>query len=82
MGIYTADNWFDEISPFTLGITQFFGYKVNGGTAYEYIEMLHADIIINTKYFQFSTLIPTPQNHYDLASVVLHERGDGPLPAR
>jgi len=85
MGIYTNDSWFPNISSGTLAVTQFYGIKRNVGSFSEYVEMTHADIIINTRDFIFSTqnsstrLSVASSNNtavpYDIASVVLHEMG-------
>lgn len=72
--IYKHDYWFDDISPSALAITQFFGKRVNSGTASEYLELIHADIIVNYKNFEFE-VGPTSFETYDLNSVILHELG-------
>lgn len=72
-GIYIIEKWFNELSPFALGITQFFGVKMNIGTVNEYIKITHADILLNGDYYNFSS-DQTPGT-YDLPSVVLHEMG-------
>ena len=45
--IYKHETWFEDISRSALAITQFFGKRVNSGTASEYLELIHADIIVN-----------------------------------
>src|SRR5690606_6377172 len=47
MGIYRSDVWFAGVSSDTLAITQFFGYIRDGDTANAYIDLTHADIIVN-----------------------------------
>lgn len=75
LGIYPINQWFGEISDSTLGLTQFFGYRVNKGQTNEHIELIHADIFINTDNHQFSTDITNNWASYDLGAVVLHEFG-------
>lgn len=73
MGVYLNNNWPSNISAFALAITQYFGYRHNVGTSSEYIELIHADIILNDEYFSFS--FNGQAGTYDLPSVVLHEFG-------
>lgn len=75
IGIYKSQNWFSNVSPSALAITQFFGHRVNAGTHYEYIELEHADIFLNTRDYSFSTSSPPRPGAYDLGSVILHEMG-------
>lgn len=69
MGIYKSTNWYDEIGSGALAVTQYFAYK--RGT---YLEMVHADIIINFKDFTYS-LDDLIIGAYDFKTVVLHEMG-------
>ena len=73
IGIYSIDSWFEEVGPYVLAITQFFGFRRNAGSSNEYIEMNHADIMINYDIFAFSNDLET--DTYDLPSIVLHELG-------
>ena len=73
-GIYKHDDWFDDVSPSALAITQFFGKRINPGNSNEYLELIHADIIVNFKYFNFA-VGPEDYETYDLPSVILHELG-------
>ena len=74
LAIYKHDDWFDDVSNSALAITQFFGKRVNTGTQYEYLELIHADIILNFKEFSFGISDKSFED-YDLPSVVLHELG-------
>jgi hypothetical protein len=74
LGIYKHDEWFSDVSSSALAITQFFGKRINSGTEYEYLELIHADIIINFKEFSFGIGDKSIED-YDLPSVVLHELG-------
>ncbi|MBL6989175.1 MAG: matrixin family metalloprotease [Bacteriovoracaceae bacterium] len=73
-GVYKAYDWFTNVSHRALAITQFFYVKKNDGTPFEYLEIIHADIIVNFEYFSFSA-DPDTRFHYDLPSVILHELG-------
>ena len=71
MGIYKISSWFSGISNFALAITQFFGVRRNVGTADEYLELIHADIMFN--YENYGTAFDN--GTYDFQSVALHELG-------
>lgn len=73
MGVYLNHNWPSNISAFALAITQYYGYRHNVGTSSEYIELVHADIILNDEFFNFS--FNGQAGSYDLPSIVLHELG-------
>ncbi|MBK25732.1 MAG: hypothetical protein CME70_17165 [Halobacteriovorax sp.] len=74
MGVYKSFTWFSNVSSSALAITQFFGFRRNVGTANEYIELNHADIIVNYRDYDFST-DSSSTSDYDLHSVILHEMG-------
>lgn len=74
LGIYKHEDWFEDVSNSALAITQFFGKRINIGTEYEYLELIHADIIINYKEFSFG-ISDKSIEEYDLSSVILHELG-------
>lgn len=74
MGVYLIDDWFNELSPAALAITQFFGITKNKGTNEEYLELIHADILINSEQHYFSN-DPYDETSYDIQSVILHEMG-------
>lgn len=73
-GVYRHDTWFPDVSSSALAITQFFGKRVNAGTDYEYLELIHADIVINYRNFSFGIGNKSLED-YDLSSVILHELG-------
>ena len=74
-GIYKHEDWFHDVSRSALAITQFFGKRINPNTENEYLELIHADIIINySGEFNFSTN-GDAVGTYDLQSVILHELG-------
>ncbi|MCK5072622.1 MAG: matrixin family metalloprotease [Bacteriovoracaceae bacterium] len=74
MGIYKSTTWFNEISSNALGITQFFAIRRNAGTSSEFLELVHVDIIMNYRDYEFDPADPEYSN-FDLSSVMLHELG-------
>lgn len=76
MGIYKSHAWFSDVSSQALAITQFYGYVRSSPGLGNYIDLTHADIIVNYKDFG-TTLTTTPTGHgdFDLATVVIHEMG-------
>ena len=77
MGIYKSTSWFSDVSSYALAITQFWGYRRNVGSSNEFIQLTHADIIMNYNNYDFALDDFSGDNYfkYDLASVVLHEMG-------
>jgi hypothetical protein len=73
-GIYKSTDWFSNVSSSALAITQYFGYRRNAGSSSEYVELYHADIIVNYKNHSF-TLDASDNSSYDLPTVILHELG-------
>ena len=73
MGIYLSRDWFPDISSSALAITQFYGVKRSWNNL-GYLELIHADIILNYRYHNFS-LNKNDFNSYYLPSVLLHEIG-------
>ena len=71
-GIYWHSTWFNNISESVLAITTFRGVRRQSGTANEWVELLHADIVVNGRH-SFST--DSLENTYHLPSVLLHELG-------
>jgi hypothetical protein len=70
LGIYKKQApWFSNVSNQALAITQYFGIQRNG-----FIEIIHADIIVNEDNFNFSNDANDNAN-YHLPSVILHELG-------
>ena len=71
-GVYKSYHWPADFPPGALAITQISGVRKNEGTPDEYLEISHADVILNysRKDFIFST-----DHHagtFDLKTVVLH----------
>lgn len=76
MGIYKSHTWFSEVSSSALAITQYYGYARSSAGLGSYIELSHADIIVN--YRDFGSSFTTNVNDYtgfDLPTVILHEMG-------
>lgn len=74
LGIYRSDSWIPGVSSQALAVTQYIGFRRNAGSASEYVELTHADVIINYRDYNFSTDANSTVD-YDLYSVVLHELG-------
>lgn len=72
LGIYGIEDWFSDVSSNALAITQYFAVRRNPGTSNEYLEIIHADILVNLD-FLFSD--DGSRNKYDLSSILLHELG-------
>lgn len=69
LGVYKLTQWPSEFPTTALAVTQIFGTKKNSG---QYIQIDHADIMVNYANFSFSTDYGFG---YDLQTVVLHEMG-------
>jgi Matrixin len=73
IGIYFSKEWYRELSPNSLAVTQFFGKKKNVGTPDEFFELVHGDILVNFRDFEYFT--DSDNKVFDLLTVVLHEMG-------
>lgn len=69
LGIYKLNSWPNEFPSSALAVTQIFGTKRSSGS---YIQIDHADIMVNFANFSFST---DYSFGYDLQTVILHEMG-------
>ncbi len=72
MGVYKLTAWPGALPPTALAVTQIFGMRKNAGTTYEFIEIQHADILVNYQNFSFTS---SGGFGYDLQTVMLHEMG-------
>jgi hypothetical protein len=73
-GIYKSANWFSDVSSSALAITQFYGYVRSDASLGTYVDLTHADIIMN--YRDYGTMFGTTNSAaYDIPTVVLHEMG-------
>lgn len=76
LGIYKSHTWFPNVSRDALAITQFYGIVRSDGSLGTYIDLTHADIIVNYRDFSSDfTMTGNPMIDYDLPTVVLHEMG-------
>lgn len=76
MGIYKSNTWFSTVSSSALAITQFYGVVRSDTSLGTYIDLTHADILVNYRDFgsEFSYTAGS-LNDYDLPTVLLHEMG-------
>lgn len=76
LGIYKSFTWFPNVSANALAITQFYGIVRSDATLGTYIDLTHADIIVNYRDFGSDlTMNGNPLIDYDLPTIVLHEMG-------
>ncbi len=74
LGVYRSDNWISGVSSQALAITAYKAFHRNSGTSDHHLEIVHADIIINYRDYNFTT-DSNDNFFYDLHSVLLHEMG-------
>lgn len=76
LGIYKSYDWFSNVSSNALAITQFYGIVRSDGSLGTYIDLTHADIIMNYRDFGNSfTMNGNSFTDYDVPTIVLHEMG-------
>jgi hypothetical protein len=73
IGIYFSDGWYRELSPSALAVTQFSGIRKFAGTPDEYLQLVHADILVNFRDFQY--FVDSGPRTFDLLTVLIHEMG-------
>ncbi len=76
MGVYKSHTWFSNVSSSALAITQFYGIIKSNSSLGTYIDLTHADIILN--YLNFGTEFSYTGNSfidYDVPTIILHEMG-------
>jgi hypothetical protein len=73
MGIYKTVSWPDGLPTSALAVTQIFGRRYNTGSSSEFVNIEHADILVNYEIFNFDTA--DTGAGYDLRTVILHEMG-------
>jgi|GEM_PF-6352108 len=71
MGVYKSSEWYEQLGKDTLAVTQFFAQMDKDELGRPYLKMLHADILLNFKHYNFEE----ENFEFDLYSVVLHELG-------
>lgn len=72
IGVYKMLEWPSELPTTALAVTQIIGLRKNAGSSSEYIEIQHADILVNYEIFGFTT---DRTFGYDLQTILLHEMG-------
>lgn len=78
IGVYNSDNWFPDVESSALAVTQYYAIRRNVNTAAEYMEIVHADILFNTRDYDFyspSSPVIEKLGKYDLSSIIVHELG-------
>jgi len=75
LGIYKSENWFSSVSTNALAITQFYGTVTSDGSLGTYINLTHADIILNYQNFANDLTYTGHAYDYDIPTIVLHEMG-------
>lgn len=74
LAIYKASAaWPTGLPTYALAVTQLYGRRYNTGSASEFVDIEHADIIINEKFYNFDTTMDS--NDFDFRTVMLHEMG-------
>ncbi|MGE3610923.1 MAG: matrixin family metalloprotease [Bacteriovoracaceae bacterium] len=74
LAIYKASAaWPSGLPSYALAVTQLYGRRYNTGQSNEYVQIEHADIILNEKDYDFDTTMDS--NDFDLQTVILHEMG-------
>lgn len=74
IGIYKSHTWYSDVSSGALAVTQFYALRRNIGTSNEYLDMQHADIVLNYSNYSF-TMDENNNQDFDLLTVVSHELG-------
>jgi hypothetical protein len=71
IGVYFSFTWYPEFPSEAVAVTRYLAYRRNVGSSNEFLEMAHADIILNFRDHLFSM----GGSEYDLLSVLMHEYG-------
>jgi hypothetical protein len=72
-GVYKTVVWPSSLPGSALAVTQIYGMRQNAGQSNEFVDIQHADIIVNYDIHSFDTVDDGP--NYDLRTVILHEMG-------
>ena len=76
MAIYKTINWPLSLPGSALAVTQIFGRRYNVGKSNEFVDIEHADILVNYDDYDFYTTAKDPnKSEFDLRTVLLHELG-------
>lgn len=73
LGIYRSTSWFSNVTSNAIAITQWYGYNTSDNKG-AYTEMIHADIILNSRDWSFKT-VDDNTTKYFVQQVILHELG-------
>jgi hypothetical protein len=73
MGLYKSSNWPNSLPGSALAVTQIFGRRYNTGESNEFVNIEHADIIVNDDFYDFDTT--DSGSGFDFRTVFLHELG-------
>jgi hypothetical protein len=74
IGVYKSYTWYPEFPSEAVAVTRYLAYRKNVGSSNEFLEMAHADIIINYRDYDF-TMDETNNLEFDLPTTVNHELG-------
>lgn len=76
IGIYKTRQWFSGVSSGAIAITQFYGVVTSSPGLGQYIDLTHADIMVNYDDFGPSIVMSNAGYFtYDLPTIILHELG-------
>lgn len=77
IGIYKSFPWFSNVQSSVIAITQYYGVVTSSSGLGQYIQMSHADIIVNYRDYGSDLLMANAvyPADMDLPTVVLHEMG-------
>ncbi len=76
IGIYKSHPWYASLQSGAIAITQYYGVVTSTPGLGQYIDMTHADIIVNYRdYGSEFTMSNNSMYDYDLPTVLLHELG-------
>lgn len=74
LGIYKSSQWFPNVTSNAIAITQWYGINTSDSEG-KFTEVIHADIIVNYRDWNFK-IDPDPTvNAYYIPQVILHEVG-------
>jgi hypothetical protein len=75
LGVYKLTKWPFELPANALAVTQIYGRRFNTGSSNEFVNIEHADILVNVERFQYFTGDTGASGQFDLRTVMLHEFG-------
>nr|BDT28777.1 matrixin family metalloprotease [Bacteriovorax sp. HI3] len=77
IGIYKSPQWFSNVQTNVIAITQYYGVVTSSAGLGQYVQLTHADIIVNYRDYASDLVMANAmyQVDMDLPTVVLHEMG-------